>query len=268
MPERTEIRSWLNAEWVKQLRQVLESMTGETPEVGPAPPDIPEQAITIGWEHALDAGPECVFWTGAAESAWKQIGAKIMGGAGVEDSGADELRGTYLEVLSQVNSATAQAAGNRAGREISTLEGREVRIAPQGTSRVALEVRFAGSDPIHLHLAIGSGLERLIAAAENPPAQLSVAPAAPVHGSKTLDLLLEVELPVSVSFGRAQLQLKDVLKLTTGSIVELNRSIIEPVEIIVNNCVIARGEVVVLDGNYGVRITQVISRQERLRTLN
>ena len=82
-----------------------------------------------------------------------------------------------------------------------------------------------------------------------------------------MDLLLEVELPVSVSFGRAQMRLKDVVKLTTGSIVELNRSISEPVEIIVNNCVIARGEVVVVEGNYGVRIKQIVSRQERLRSL-
>ena len=84
---------------------------------------------------------------------------------------------------------------------------------------------------------------------------------------RTLDLLMEVELPVSVSFGRAQLPLRDVLKLTSGSIVELNRTISDPVEIIVNNCVIARGEVVVVEGNYGVRIHQVISREERLRTL-
>jgi len=58
-----------------------------------------------------------------------------------------------------------------------------------------------------------------------------------------------------------------VLKLTSGSIVELNRTVTEPVEIIVNNCVIAKGEVVVIEGNYGVRIHQVISRNERLRTL-
>jgi flagellar motor switch protein FliN/FliY len=72
---------------------------------------------------------------------------------------------------------------------------------------------------------------------------------------------------VSVSFGRAQLALKDVIKLTTGSIVELNRAVTEPVDVIVNNCVIARGEVVVVEGNFGIRIRQVISRQERLRTL-
>jgi flagellar motor switch protein FliN/FliY len=76
-----------------------------------------------------------------------------------------------------------------------------------------------------------------------------------------------VELPVSVSFGRAELPIKDVINLTTGSIVELNRAIAEPVEVIVNNVIIARGEVVVVEGNFGVRIKQVVSRQERLRTL-
>jgi flagellar motor switch protein FliN/FliY len=84
---------------------------------------------------------------------------------------------------------------------------------------------------------------------------------------KGLDLLLDVELPVSLSFGRAEPALRDVIKLTTGSIVELNRSLAEPVEVIVNNVVIARGEVVVVEGNFGVRIKEVISRQERLRTL-
>jgi flagellar motor switch protein FliN/FliY len=82
-----------------------------------------------------------------------------------------------------------------------------------------------------------------------------------------MDLLLDVELPVSISFGRTQLPLKDVLRLTTGSIVELNRGVSEPVEILVNHCLIARGEVVVVEGNYGVRIQQIASRQERLRSL-
>jgi flagellar motor switch protein FliN len=72
---------------------------------------------------------------------------------------------------------------------------------------------------------------------------------------------------VSVSFGRAQLPLKDVIKLTAGSIVELDRAVSEPVEIIVNNAVIAHGEVVVVEGNFGVRITQIMSKQDRLRSL-
>ena len=78
---------------------------------------------------------------------------------------------------------------------------------------------------------------------------------------------MDVELAVSISFGKTQLPMKDVLKLTTGSIVELSRGVNETVEVLVNHCLIARGEVVVVDGNYGVRIQQISSKQDRLRSV-
>ncbi len=61
--------------------------------------------------------------------------------------------------------------------------------------------------------------------------------------------------------------LEDVLKLASGSIVELNRSATDPVDVLVNDAVIARGEVVVVDGNYGIRVTEVVSRKERIRSI-
>jgi flagellar motor switch protein FliN/FliY len=79
-----------------------------------------------------------------------------------------------------------------------------------------------------------------------------------------LDFLLDVEVPVSLSFGQARLPLRDVLKIAPGSVVELNRQPEEPVDIIINNTVVAQGEVVVVEGNYGVRIQKVLSRQQRL----
>jgi flagellar motor switch protein FliN/FliY len=86
------------------------------------------------------------------------------------------------------------------------------------------------------------------------------------RGSATLDLLLDLDLPVRVSFGKARVPLHQVLKWTAGSIVELDNGVNEPVEIVVNNCVIARGEVVVVDGNYGVRVLEIVSRAQRLET--
>jgi flagellar motor switch protein FliN/FliY len=83
-----------------------------------------------------------------------------------------------------------------------------------------------------------------------------------------MKLLLDVEMSLSVSFGSTYMPLRDVLKLTTGSIVELDRLIMEPVDIIVNNCVIARGEVVVIEGNYGVRVIDVVSRSDRMAARN
>jgi len=72
-----------------------------------------------------------------------------------------------------------------------------------------------------------------------------------------LDLVLEVELNVTVRFGQRQLTLREVLELTSGSVIELDRQVDEPVELLLDGKVIARGEAVVVDGNYGLRITEV-----------
>jgi flagellar motor switch protein FliN/FliY len=79
-----------------------------------------------------------------------------------------------------------------------------------------------------------------------------------------LSLLLEVELPLTVSFGQALMPIREILQLSAGSIVELDSAIDQPVSLIINNHVIARGSAVVIDGSYGVRIEEVISRQDRL----
>ena len=70
-------------------------------------------------------------------------------------------------------------------------------------------------------------------------------------------------VPVAVVLGRAKLQIRDVLKLTAGSLVELDRRAGDFVDIVVHNSVVARGEVVSVGGNYGVRIQEVISRSDR-----
>ena len=76
------------------------------------------------------------------------------------------------------------------------------------------------------------------------------------HG-KNLDLVLNVELNVTLRFGQRLLSLREVLDLTTGSVVELDRQVEEPIELLLDGKVIARGEAVVIDGNYGLRVTEV-----------
>jgi flagellar motor switch protein FliN/FliY len=72
-----------------------------------------------------------------------------------------------------------------------------------------------------------------------------------------LDLVMDVDLNVTLRFGKRQLTLREVMDLTTGSVVELDRQVEEPVELLLNGMVIARGEAVVIDGNYGLRVTEV-----------
>jgi flagellar motor switch protein FliN len=80
--------------------------------------------------------------------------------------------------------------------------------------------------------------------------------------SRAAPLLMGVKLPIRVLLGRTQLCLREIAELGNGAVVELDCSPDDPVEIIVNGRVIAQGEVVVVGGNYGVRITKIASRGE------
>jgi flagellar motor switch protein FliN/FliY len=88
-------------------------------------------------------------------------------------------------------------------------------------------------------------------------------PAAPASDpqasfSKTAGLLMDLKFQVKVLFGRTNLRLKDLLKLGSGSIVELDRAPDDVVELVINDRVIARGQVVVIEGCYGIRITEIL----------
>jgi flagellar motor switch protein FliN/FliY len=82
--------------------------------------------------------------------------------------------------------------------------------------------------------------------------------------SGPMDLLMNVELPVSILFGRIQMPFESLLQLTVGSLLELDRAADDPVEILVNEKVIARGQIVLVDGNYAVRVDQIVTPRERL----
>ena len=78
-----------------------------------------------------------------------------------------------------------------------------------------------------------------------------------------VELILDVQMNVAVELGRTTMQIRDVLALGPGSIVELDKHSSEAVEVVVNNKVVARGEVVVIDENFGVRVTEIMNAIER-----
>ncbi len=82
-----------------------------------------------------------------------------------------------------------------------------------------------------------------------------------------IGLILDVPLEITVELGRTRKSIKDVLELTNGSIIELERLAGEPVDIMVNGKYLAKGEVVVIDENFGVRITDIASPAERAASL-
>lgn len=108
---------------------------------------------------------------------------------------------------------------------------------------------------IVLHLCVS---QKLLTALQTSSAKPFVFPDAAASTAANLDLVMDVELNVTLRFGQRQLALREVLELTSGSVVELDRQVDEPVELILDGRVVARGEAVIIDGNYGMRITQLL----------
>lgn len=85
--------------------------------------------------------------------------------------------------------------------------------------------------------------------------------------ARNLNMLLDIPLQVTVELGRTKRSVKEILELSSGSIIELDKLAGEPVDILVNSRLIATGEVVVIDENFGVRITDILSQADRLNNL-
>ncbi len=270
--------------WRDGLRLVLESM--EAARSGEEPGEHVSFEVAIseagGWSlwefpagclFALEGVPGAAVWAGAAGATVAALG-EIM--AGAASSAESDLREAFRELMNQTAQAAGEILSGRLHRRMRFSPGQVAGLpARPGCS---FQINFSRkSSPHQVGLALSPELLDYL----DSPVETGLSTAGRPHSQATegehqgasnilprnLDLLMEVELPVCVTFGRTQLPLKDVLKLSSGSIVELNRLANEPVEVLINNYVIARGEVVVVDGNYGIRVTEIVSRQERIRSI-
>ncbi len=117
----------------------------------------------------------------------------------------------------------------------------------------------SGTQRVSIYLAVDRKLGSAFAlSAARAFSYSSVSDSAP---AANLDLVLDVELNVTLRFGQRQLTLREILGLTSGSVVELDRQVDEPVDLVLDGRVVARGEAVIIDGNYGLRVSQVMPPQ-------
>jgi len=86
-------------------------------------------------------------------------------------------------------------------------------------------------------------------------------------GGRDINFLLDIPLVVMIEIGRTKMQIKDLLQLGQGSVIELDKMVGEPMDVFVNGKLIARGEVVVINEKFGIRLTDIVSPVERLQHL-
>jgi len=171
-------------------------------------------------------------------------GGEIDSGSGNEADQSPEIQ----------DDAAAEAKAEEAMQKMLEEDGKP---AMEGESRPDLEDEFPDLSNVKMEPTMADPAEFQ---------QLSPAPSKDATVNN-IELLLDVKMPVSIELGRTDMPISEILTLGPGSVVELDKLAGEPVDLLVNDKVIAKGEVVVVDENFGVRITMLMSPEERLKSL-
>lgn len=268
MSEQALTPAGLLERFASEMATAVAALAGEstTLTAGPAP-------AATDWVVRVDASGAAsgTLAIGLTDEDARRISAAVMGFDPAEvadDAIADTLRELAGQAIGALHVAPETAAITLAIADVA-------RATFPGPVTGSFHFTLPGD--VRPSLVVGGTVSL------QPPAVAAVAAPAPVAGLATvpkpgrpapaatpagnLDLLLDIELPLAVRFGQTELSLLTLTRLGPGSVIDLHRSADEPVEVLVSGKVIARGEVVVVEGNYGVRVTEVVSTADRIRSL-
>jgi flagellar motor switch protein FliN len=247
--------------WGVELSRAIEIFTAEKAQVScrpEAPAGLDESAPKyLWWQHVFEADCLLTVWVGAQESAWVTL-------AGGEPD--ERCRHTYFDILRQTHDGVASTLAARTGKPLQYMAG-----APKTPRKLegcvfAVEIGFGLEGSVRPELLLclkKTNLKTPKTSTEIRALEWQVRDSLKRSHEPLLGPLTDLELPLAVCFGRASLPIREILKITPGSLIELDRTAKDFVDLIVHGTVIARGELVSVKGNYGVRIKQIISRDDR-----
>jgi flagellar motor switch protein FliN/FliY len=251
-------------QWVEEFGRAVEMFTGDKPTVSVTGLDKAAResldaklATSFWWRQKVVGDESFSAWSGSEEACWAAFGD------------AAEAKQTFQEMLGQANQGAAAVLSASFPTPLRCEAGAEE--APSSLASleiVAIKIAFRGADLPSIILAVDASAGAILAgppAATPKPADMKSPPLGESPGnSAMLNRLMDLQLPVSVLLGHSVLPIREILKIVSGSLIELDRQIGDYVEIVIHGTVVAKGEIVSVKGNYGVRIKEVISRQDRL----
>ena len=270
--------AFLNA-WTEAFAGVLEKASGakhpaELLAVESIEPDVLSAAekgvcIILSSSGALGGEQACLV-----SEADAKILAALLAGEPPDPAFplTDPDRDAGAEVFRRVSAQVASDLASKWNEPVSLSFDAVRPVAWEPAAKAAIRITTSdGKKPIivlTLQEHLLAGLEDSPAVAKsgaepNESAKPDAAQPAKDATSSNLDLLLDIELDVTIRFGQREMLLRDVLDLRSGSVIELERHVEEPAELLVAGRPVARGEVVVVEGNYGLRITEILSPRQR-----
>ncbi|HEX4037147.1 MAG TPA: FliM/FliN family flagellar motor switch protein [Acidobacteriaceae bacterium] len=245
--------------WIGKLEAEIARELGQTVTIAAGGPE-PESGRSLG--DVLEVpGARLDLAVDAEDAAGLLVEGKVIE-AGQADS--ETVRELWSGILTSV---AARLGGRRVeGAPESASPGASCTLRlGAATMRMALRVEGFGSD---------AGVEKSNAVVDSEGRETAPrreagqpGPANPQPPAGNYDLLLEVELEASVRFGSREMELKELLELGPGDVVELDRHVSDPVDLIVGDKIVAHGEVVLVNGNFGLRVTEVAEPVRRLESI-
>ncbi len=275
---RAEVRNWCEA-WKTSLESVLSQVSGQTIvfEVSPQPQPAADSDV---WYTVVAGGAvhgEMSLRLAAASGI--RLAQKFLGETGAAGEGATaeaggeairaENKEALEELLRQVAGLAATALAATAGGEVQLHLSVSTAPAWSSAAIVCLQSREGAGIAITIEIRISPALAAALPVrgqsaptSAQPPSQTASPPSPPSSTgpppSSSYRRLMDVGLDVKLRFGTRRMLLRDVLALSAGVVVELDSNLHSPVDLLLDGRLIAQGEVVVVDGKYGLRVTDVV----------
>jgi len=219
------------------------------------------------------------------------LGDMMLGGEGEgQDTMSDEDMDAVKEIVSNIVGAMSTTLGSQKELPKFTIKPEKAEFIPENgevhLDRYAKMFVFSfslGSIASLMMFAVDSAIEDALNGPKNVAPSAVSSPSKPTTifdapaeekavkleetEMKNISLIMDVKLPVRVRIGKKKMLLKDVLSMDIGSVIELNQLANDPLDILVDDNVIAQGEVVIVDGNFGVQVTSIGTKRDRLNKL-
>ncbi len=268
MPSDHALTSALTAALVEELAIVLGALVGEA---GQASPASAPAGRSVEWvASSTFGGPvEGSVAIGFSRDDGASLAKAVMGFDDVPDDTAvvDMIQEIAAQAFSALGQRTEAAGASLAPAVVTSTapaSGTSSFVVTLGATLAPVvtcwceAARVAAAAPVSPSAAAGA----------DAPAGRAEATIPPAHATPdNLEVILDIDLPLTVRFGVTEMTLDALTRLGPGSVIDLGRSPDDPVEVLVNGRLVARGEVVVVAGNYGVRIHEVVSAADRIRSL-
>ncbi|MBI1741119.1 MAG: FliM/FliN family flagellar motor switch protein [Acidobacteriales bacterium] len=252
-----ELQAWVDT-WKTCTEQVLSQVSGQTMAFEMSAEPLPGADSDL-WYTIVAGGTlrgEKTLRL-SADSATR-LAQKFLSETEPSGGPTSEHKEALEELLRQISGQTATALASSVGGEVQFHLAASASPSWPAAATACIRTRDEAGTPIIIEIQISAALASALQPRSETPAARPAAPPPPAAVA-SYERLMDVGLEVKLRFGSRRMVLRDVLALSAGVVVELESNVNSPVDLLLDGRVVAQGEVVVVDGKYGLRVTQVVS---------